>query len=80
MGRNNKDFYHGSDHVFKEGDSVYPGNDGVAWASTNRDVAAGYGKTVYRVEPVGDVTRHTGAAKEFGIHYSRTGYIVKGQA
>jgi hypothetical protein len=70
--------YHGSDHAFQVGDTVRPGTDGVAWASTNRDVAAGYGSRVYNVEPISDVTRHSGAAKEFGIHYSSTGYKVTG--
>lgn len=76
MGRSNSEFYHGTKHVFHPGETVNPGKDGVAWASTNRDVAAGYGPNVYRVEPIADVTRHRGAAKEFGIHYSSAGYKV----
>lgn len=76
MGRSNQDFYHGTDHNFYPGEQVVPGKDNLAWAATNRDVAAQYGKNVYRVEPIADVTRHRGAAKEFGIHYSSTGYNV----
>lgn len=78
--RNGKVFYHGSDYDFFIGDTVKPGKDGAAWASTNKDVAASYGSRVYKVEPIDDVTRHPGAAKEFGIHYSRTGYQVTGLA
>ena len=76
MGRNNQDFYHGTSHVFHPGETVVPGNDNLAWSSTNRDVAAQYGPNVYRVEPIADVTKHRGAKKEFGIHYSSTGYKV----
>lgn len=79
--RDGKVYYHGSDYDFSEGDTVRPGKgDNAAWASTNRDVAASYGATVYKVEPIEDVTRHPGAAKEFGIHYSRTGFRVIGKA
>lgn len=85
MANRNKHFresvlYHGSDYMFKPGETVLPGKDGVAWASTNRSVAAGYGANVYRVQPnADDVVRHPGAAKEFGIYYSKTGYNVQGR-
>ena len=72
--------YHGSDHPFQIGDTVRPGTDGVAWSSTNRSVAAEYGNKVYTVKPLGDITRFSGAAKEFGIHYSKVGYQVTGLA
>lgn len=72
--------FHGSDHAFNVGDTVLPGKDGFAWASTNRDVAAGYGSKVYTVKPIAQVYRHTGASKEFGIHYSPIGYTVTGTA
>lgn len=81
MGRNNSDFYHGSNYPFQPGEVVEPrGKFPVAYASTQKNVAAGYGDKVYRVEPLGDVERQPGAAKEFGIHYSRTGFRVLGQA
>lgn len=80
MGRNAKDFYHGTEADFNPGDLVEPRTDGVAWASTNREVAASYGSKVYHVEPAEDTTRHSGAAKEFGIHHSRIGFRVKGLA
>jgi hypothetical protein len=70
-------FYHGSNHPFKEGDIVKP-HDNFAWASTVPDVAAGYGSTTYKVEPLGEVKRVPGAAKEFGIHTSTTGFKVTG--
>lgn len=71
--------YHGSAHPFKIGDIVEPRSyAGVAYASTNRDVAAGYGPNVYTVEPVGEVQRQAGAAKEFGIYHSRDGFRVIG--
>jgi hypothetical protein len=87
VGRNNADFFHGSDHPFKPGDVIEPNHDpknkgqpGIVWASTNRDVAASYGSKVYRVAPVGDdVKRQPGAGKEFGIHNSRTGFKVLGE-
>ena len=79
MPRNNADFFHGSNHRFQVGDTVVPGADGSAWASTNREVAAGYGSNVYRVEPIEDATPHPGAAKRFGIHYSKQGYKVLGE-
>jgi hypothetical protein len=80
MGRNLGDFYHGSAHHFKPGDTVEPRSDwGFAWASTNRDVAASYGPRVYRVAPPEDVKRQPGAGKEFGIYNSRTGFTVLGE-
>ena len=78
MGRNNKDFYHGTEANFNPGDLVEPRTDGIAWASTNREVAASYGSKVYHVEPAEDTKRQPGAAKEFGIHNSRIGFKVKG--
>lgn len=81
MGRNNADFYHGSNHDFQPGDHVEPRSYAdVAYASTNRDVAAGYGSKVYKVEPIGEVKRQAGAAKEFGIYHSREGFRVLGKA
>ena len=84
MGRNNNDFakglFHGSEHDFQPGDLVEPRTDGIAWASTNREVAGSYGSKVYRVEPSEDIKRQPGAAKEFGIHNSRTGFRVTGLA
>lgn len=84
MGRNNNDFskglFHGTNADLNPGDLVEPRTDGVAWASTNREVAAGYGSKLYHVEPAEDTTRHPGAAKEFGIHHSRIGFKVKGLA
>jgi hypothetical protein len=80
MGRNLGDFYHGSAHHFKPGDMVEPRSyPGIAWASTNRDVAASYGPRVYKVEPPEDVKRQPGAGKEFGIYNSRTGFKVIGE-
>ena len=83
MGRNNNDFakglFHGSSHEFSEGDLVEPRTDGLAWASTNREVAQSYGEHLYEVEPSEDIKRQPGAAKEFGIHNSRIGYRVKGK-
>lgn len=80
MGRNNNDFskglFHGSSHAFEPKDIVNPGKDGVAWASTNPDVAQEYGEHLHEVEPLDDITRHSGAAKEFGIYYSKAGYRV----
>ena len=79
MGRNNLDFFHGTDHTFMPGDIVEPRSyAGVAYAATNRDVAAGYGKNVYKVEPIGEVQRQAGAAKEFGIHHAKEGFRVIG--
>jgi hypothetical protein len=73
--------FHGSDHAFSVGDIVEPRSyANVAYASTNRDVAAGYGKHVYKVEPMGEVTRQAGAAKEFGIYHSKDGFRVTGLA
>lgn len=81
MGRSNKEFFHGTNHEFNVGDVVEPRSyAGVAYASTNRDVAASYGSNVYRVEPIEDVQRHSGAAKEFGIHYAKKGFRVLGHA
>ena len=80
MGRNNSDFYHGTSHDFQPGDVVKPLNGGLAWAATNRSVAEQYGPSVYRVEPIADVSRVSGAAKEFGIHASKTGFRVLGKA
>lgn len=81
MGRNNADFaqglFHGSSHEFNEGDTVLPGKDGFAWASTNREVAQGYGEHLYEVEPSEDIQRVKAAAREFGIHASQTGYRIK---
>lgn len=80
MGRNNLEFYHGSDHVFYPGQQVEPRSyANVAYASTNRDVAAGYGKHVYKVEPIGEVNKQAGAAKEFGIYHSKEGFRVIGK-
>ena len=91
MGRNLGDFYHGSAHHFKPGDMVLPKKDipgqdpsqaknvsewNFAWASTNRNVAASYGRRLYRVEPPEDVKRQPGASKEFGIYNSQTGFKV----
>lgn len=70
---------HGSDHMFKEGDTVMPGKDNLAWASTNKEVAQSYGKNLYRVTPIDDATRHPGAAAEFGIFHSDKGYKVLGK-
>ena len=39
-------FYHGSDHVFKEGETVTHG-----WSTRSRLVASLYGQHVYEVEP-----------------------------
>jgi hypothetical protein len=85
MGRSNNEFakglFHGSEHDFQPGDMVEPRSDwGTAWASTNKDVAKGYGSKVYEVEPAEDIQRHRGAAKEFGIYHSKIGYRVKGLA
>lgn len=84
MGRNNNDFakglFHGTDADLNPGDTVEPRTDGLAWASTNREVAASYGSKVYHVEPSEDIKRQPGAAKEFGIHNSRIGFKVKGLA
>jgi hypothetical protein len=80
MGRNNADFYHGTEADLNPGDLVEPRTEGIAWASTNRDVAASYGSKVYHVEPAEDTKRQPGAAKEFGIHNSRIGFKVKGLA
>lgn len=74
----NKQLFHGSSHVFEVGDTVVPGKDGAAWASTNPSVASSYGSNVYTVDPIGDATKHPGASKESGIHYSTTGYKVTG--
>lgn len=74
----NKILFHGSDHPFEVGDTVRPGKDNLAWASTNPDVAEEYGSTVYRVSPIDDLTKHPGASKESGIHYSKSGYKVLG--
>ena len=81
MGRNNKDFYHGSNHDFKPGELVEPRSyANVAYASTNREVASGYGSKLYKVEPIGEVKRQAGAAKEFGIYHSTEGFRVIGKA
>lgn len=84
MGRNNNDFskglFHGTDADLNPGDLVEPRHDGLAWASTNREVAAGYGSKVYSVEPAEDIHRHPGAMKKYGIHHSRIGFKVKGLA
>jgi hypothetical protein len=74
----NKTLFHGSAHKFEVGDTVNPGEDQVAWASTNPAVAAEYGPTVYKVSPIDDLTKHPGASKESGIHYSKAGYHVMG--
>jgi hypothetical protein len=74
----NKQLFHGSAHPFEIGDVVKPGKDGVAWSSTNPEVASGYGPTVYKVSALGDLTKHPGASKESGIHYSSAGYQVTG--
>jgi len=81
MGRNNADFFHGSDHPFKPGDVVEPrGYPAVAWASTQPSVAKMYGKKIYHVEPMGDdVKRQPGAGKQYGIHNSATGFRVLGE-
>ena len=80
MGRNNADFYHGSNHHFQVGDTVEPRSyAGVAYASTNRDVASSYGSHLYRVAPIGDVKRQAGAAKEFGIYHAEKGFTVLGK-
>ena len=77
MGRNNKDFFHGSDHEFQPGDMITPqGREPFAWASTNKDVASSYGKNLYHVEPSADSERVKAAAAKFGIHASPTGYKV----
>jgi hypothetical protein len=79
VGANNADFFHGTSHNFNIGDTVEPRSyAGVAYAATNRDVAAGYGPNVYKVEPIGEVQRQAGAAKEFGIHYAKEGFRVIG--
>jgi hypothetical protein len=81
MGRNNSDFYHGTDHVFYPGEHVEPRSYAdVAYASTNREVASGYGANLYKVEPIGEVKRQAGAAKEFGIYHSKEGFRVIGKA
>ena len=72
--------FHGSDHAFKVGDIVEPRSyAGVAYASTNREVASSYGANLYRVEPMGEVNRQAGAAKEFGIFHSKAGFKVVGK-
>lgn len=80
MGRNKNDFsrglFHGTDYPFLPGEHVNPGKDGIAWASTNREVAQSYGRHLFEVEPAADIQRHPGAAKEFGIHHSNIGYKV----
>jgi hypothetical protein len=77
MGRSNAEFFHGTDHNFNIGDTVEPRSyAGVAYASTNREVAASYGKNVFKVEPIGEVKRQAGAAKEFGIHHAKEGFKV----
>ena len=73
--------FHGSDHAFNVGDIVEPRSyAGVAYASTNREVASSYGANLYTVEPIGEVSRQAGAAKEFGIYHSREGFRVTGKA
>lgn len=79
MTRSNSEFFHGTRHNFNIGDTVEPRSfAGVAYASTNREVAAGYGANVYKVEPIGDVERQAGAAKEFGIYHAKGGFKVIG--
>lgn len=88
MTRNKLDFskglFHGSDHEFNPGDVIEPRdmmtpNYGIAWASTNKDVASGYGKHLYQVEPSEDIKRQAGTGKEFGIYNSETGFKVIGK-
>lgn len=79
MTRSNQEFFHGTSHNFNIGDVVEPRSyAGVAYASTNRDVAAEYGPNIYKVEPIEDVQRQAGAAKEFGIYHARKGFRVIG--
>jgi hypothetical protein len=86
-------FFHGSQHSLKVGDTVKPHND-FAWASTNPEVASSYAAseglnaekhqpvlfgTVYKVTPLkNDVVRNPGADKRFGIYASPTGFKVTG--
>lgn len=80
MGRSNAEFFHGTSHNFNIGDVVEPRSyAGVAYASTNRDVASEYGPNIYKVEPIGEVQRQAGAAKEFGIHHAKEGFRVIGK-
>lgn len=39
-------FYHGSDHLFKEGETIDRG-----WTTRSRNIASLYGRNVYEVEP-----------------------------
>ena len=39
-------FYHGSDHSFKEGETIDRG-----WATRSRNIASLYGRNVYEIEP-----------------------------
>lgn len=78
--RNLGPMFHGSDANLNEGDHIEPrDNQGLAWASTNRDVAASYGRHVYEVHPAEDQQRVKAAAAKFGIYASRTGFKVKGR-
>lgn len=77
--RNLGPMFHGTDAHLNEGDLVEPRVQGLAWASTNRDVAAEYGKHIYEVHPAEDQERVKAAAAKFGIYASRTGFKVKGR-
>lgn len=86
-------FFHGSQHPLKVGDTVKPHND-FAWASTDPKVASSYAAseglkakeqqpvlfgTVYKVNPLKkDLVRNPGADKRFGIYASPTGFKVTG--
>jgi hypothetical protein len=79
--RNLGPMFHGSNHEFNPGDTVEPRDmmtptAGIAWASTNKDVASSYGKHLYEVEPADDVKRQAGTGKEFGIYNSSKGFKV----
>ena len=39
-------FYHGSDHSFKEGETIDRG-----WSTRSRNIASLYGRNVYEIEP-----------------------------
>lgn len=80
IGKQFEHLFHGTSAVLKPGDTIEPrDNQGLAWATTNVDVAANYGKNIYKVAPAEDMQRVKAAAKEFGIHASRTGFRVLGE-
>jgi hypothetical protein len=51
---NPQQFYHGTDHEFKPGDSVEPGASGRAYATTKAASAKMYGSHVYEVAFTGE--------------------------